>query len=90
MATVTKSRGVMHFISRYTGKVVRHLCKVKKKKTQNIKLSTERLHKGIKGSTIEAHCSIEKAADFFFNNETELLISFHPISPTLPLPRFPS
>lgn len=89
MATVTKSRGVMHFISRYTGKVVRHICKVKKKpKTLNSQQNA--YIKVLKVQTIEAHCSIEKAADFFFNNETELLISFHPISPTLPLPRFPS
>lgn len=54
-----KVNSVMSFMSRYIGKAVRHICKAK-----IIKLSTERLHKGIKSPRIESHCSIEKTADF--------------------------
>lgn len=65
MATVTKSRGVMHFISRYTGKVVRHLCKVKKKKPKTLNSQQNAYIKVLKVQQLKLIVALKRQQTFF-------------------------
>lgn len=55
----------MHFISRYTGKVVRHLCKVKKKKPKTLNSQQNAYIKVLKVQQLKLIVALKRQQTFF-------------------------